>query len=426
MKSENNNIILGSGSRLPVAAQPSSDTTTIQCPECGSQRLWKNGMRYEPYGEIQRYLCRNCFYRFSITEGSEHSERVQRLQTLFLKSKVDKDIRCLVGATQTRGAKNLAETEARTQEKAAGATGTQPLDVKGKIIEYLWWMEKQGYSKETIRGYGSCLRALQTRNADLLDQETVKEALAREKKWSQNRRRNAINAYTLFLKVNRQYWDKPRCTVTRKIPFIPTEQEIDSLIAGCSNKVATFLELLKQTAMRSGEAKRLLWTDIDFDRRIIILNEPEKNGNPRMWNNVNPKLMNMLNALPRKSLKVFGDGPINSTKTTFLKARRRLAVKLQNPRLDQIHFHTLRHWKATMEYHRTKDLLHTMAFLGHKKSDNTLLYIQLDQKLFKEGDDTFMTRIAHNAQEACGLIEVGFDYITGEYNDGGKIFRKRK
>lgn len=177
--------------------------------------------------------------------------------------------------------------------------------------------------------------------------------------------------------------------------------------------------------MRSGEAKRLQWIDIDFERRTITLNEPEKNSLPRIWN-PNAKLLSMLNALPRKSLRVFGDGPINSMKTTFQKARRRLAAKLQNPRLLQIHFHTLRHWKATMEYHRTKDPLHVMNFLGHKKIDNTMLYIQLDEKLFKDWDDSFITKVAHNVQEACALVETGFEYVTGEYTDGGKIFRKRK
>jgi integrase len=258
-----------------------------------------------------------------------------------------------------------------------------------------------------------------------MNPESVKEALAKEEKWSQNRRRNVITAYTLFLKFNGMKWELPRCNVTRKFPFIPTEQEIDALIDGSGKKTATFLQLLKETAMRSGEAKRLLWTDIDFERRTIVLNEPEKNSLPRIWN-PSPKLLSMLNALPRKSLKVFGDGLINSMKTTFIKARRRLAIKLQNPRLLQIHFHTLRHWKATMEYHRTKDLLHVMAFLGHKKSDNTLIYVQLDEKLFKEWDDNFITKIAHNVREACALIETGFEYVTGEYNDGGKIFRKRK
>jgi len=318
----------------------------------------------------------------------------------------------------------LAETETRTQ-KAAGATETQPLDVKGKIIEYLWWMEKQGYAKDTIRGYGSCLRALLTRNADLRDPETVKEALAREKKWSQNRKRNAINAYSLFLKVNSSHWEKPRCKVDRKIPFIPTEQEINSLIAGNPIKVATFLQLLKETAMRSGEAKRLLWTDIDIEKRLITLNEPEKNSLPGIYR-VSKTLIDMLDALPRKSLKVFGDGPINSMKTTFIKARRRLALKLQNPRLDQIHFHTLRHWKATMEYHRTKDVFHVKNLLRHKKLDNIALYVQIDERLFKDADDGFTCRIAHNTGEAISLIETGFEYVTGEYTDGGKLFRKRK
>jgi integrase len=35
--------------------------------------------------------------------------------------------------------------------------------------------------------------------------------------------------------------------------------------------------------MRAGEAKRLKWTDIDLDRRVITLNSPEKDSKPRMW-----------------------------------------------------------------------------------------------------------------------------------------------
>ncbi|HMK94790.1 MAG TPA: hypothetical protein VK536_05235 [Candidatus Limnocylindrales bacterium] len=79
-----------------------------------------------------------------------------------------------------------------------------------------------------------------------------------------------------------------------------------------------------------------------------------------------------------------------------------------------------------MEYHRTNDVLHTTSFLGHKKVDNTLLYVQIDEKLFKDWNDNFITHIAHNVQEAHSLVETGFEHVTGEYNDSGKIFRKRK
>ena len=422
MKSENQGTILGSGPRLPVA-QPSPLTTTIKCPQCGNQSVWKDGIRYTIFGEIQRYLCRNCYYRFSHSEGSEPSERLQKLHTLILKSKADKDIRCRVSAAQTKGAKNLAKEETRTQEKAAGATETQLMDVKGKIIECLWWMEKQGYAKDTIRGYGSCLRALLARNADLSDPETVKEALAREKKWSQNRKRNAINAYSLFLKVNGMHWEKPKCKVARKLPFIPAEQELDALIAGCGNKTATFLQLLKETAMRSGEAKRLLWTDFDPERRLITLNFPEKGGNPRIWR-VSGKLTGMLNALPKKSLKVFGDGPINSMKTTFLRARKRIATKLQNPRLLQISFHTFRHWKATMYYHETKNPLLVKELLGHQKLDTTLLYIQIEQAMYTETDDKFTVMAVKSPEELKKLLEVGFEYVCQK--DDLTFLRKRK
>ena len=98
--------------------------------------------------------------------------------------------------------------------------------------------------------------------------------------------------------------DSPWYKVTRKFPFIPTEQELDVLIAGCGRKTATFLQLLKETAMRAGEAKSLLWTNIDLERRNITLNTPEKRGNPRIFKASN-KLIDMLAALPKINEKVF-------------------------------------------------------------------------------------------------------------------------
>ncbi len=96
--------------------------------------------------------------------------------------------------------------------------------------------------------------------------------------------------------------------MTWKIPFIPTEQEIGALIAGCGKKTATFLQLLKETAMRAGEANRLEWTDIDTAKRTIILTNPEKNSNPRIFK-VSSKLIDMLAALPKTNHRVFGRGP---------------------------------------------------------------------------------------------------------------------
>jgi hypothetical protein len=50
--------------------------------------------------------------------------------------------------------------------------------------------------------------------------------------------------------------------------------------------------------------------------------------------------------------------------------------------------------------------------------------VQLYEKLFKDYNDNFITRVAHNVQEACSLVETGFEDVTGEYGDGGKIFQQ--
>jgi hypothetical protein len=104
----------------------------------------------------------------------------------------------------------------------------------------------------------------------------------------------------------------------------------------------------------------------------------------------------------------------------FQRRRKRLAAKIQNPRIQQISFKTLRHFKATMFYHSTKDILATMQLLGHKNIRNTLVYTHL---VSFETDD-YTCRAAKTVPEATTLIESGFDFVTDI--EDYKLFRKRK
>jgi len=243
--------------------------------------------------------------------------------------------------------------------------------------------------------------------------------------WKQTKRMKVVEmSGNLFLRINGLTWEKPRTNVMKKFPFIPTEQEIDALISGSGKKTATFLQLLKETAMRCGEAKRLQWADIDFEKNIVTLNCPEKGSHPRMWK-TSAKLSATLNNLPRESQRLFGEGPITSMKTTFIKARRRLAAKLQNPRLTKISFHTFRHWKATTEQHKTKDPWHVKTILGHKSIKSTEAYIHIEKMLYQnEANDQFTVKVANTLDDAVKLMEVGFEFHTEI--EGNKLFRKRK
>jgi hypothetical protein len=85
-------------------------------------------------------------------------------------------------------------------------------------------------------------------------------------------------------------------------------------------------------------------------------------------------------------------------------------------------FKTFRTWGGTMEYHKTKDAVHVMRKLGHKSISNTLIYIQLDEALFKD-EIEYTSKIAKTEAEICQCIEAGFDYVCD--HEGHKLFRKR-
>jgi integrase len=105
--------------------------------------------------------------------------------------------------------------------------------------------------------------------------------------------------------------------------------------------------------------------------------------------------------------------------------RRRIAKNLSNPAILQVHFHSFRHWKATMEYHQTKDLIHVQEVLGHKNIEITRSCICIEKALHKSSDDVkFHITVASNKAEIMQLLELGFEYIMQK--DSLAYFRKRK
>jgi integrase len=181
-----------------------------------------------------------------------------------------------------------------------------------------------------------------------------------------------------------------------------------------------------ETAMRIGEILRLKWENIEPEKRLIIINDPKKGSKPGI-SHISQNLVDRILSVPKKSELIFYPAKPPTAASTFTQAKKRLAAKLNNPRLLRITFHTFRHWKATVEYHKTKDILHVQELLRHRNIRNTLVYITIEKGLFQETtDDQYHVKVAKDTEESIKLIEVGFEYVTGEYMDGGKIFRKRK
>jgi len=284
-------------------------------------------------------------------------------------------------------------------------------------------MKKEGYRPATIEGAVRYLKRV-AKHTDLMDPEQVKEYIA-SAPWSESHKERVCDDLARFYKYSNIPFEQPRYRKVLRLPFIPLEREVDELISGVAGKkTSCFLRLLKETGMRAGEAWALRWANVDFEQAAVNI-QPEKNSNPRILR-ISSGLVSMLNALRTDSDWVFRTknpdplASLDNFRTTFERQRRAVAKKLQNPRMKQISFKTLRHFKATTEYHRTKDILHVMQLLGHRNIKNTLVYTHL---VNWESDD-YVCKVAKTVKEAQELVEAGFDYVCDV--EGCKLFRKRK
>jgi len=430
---------------------------TPSCPGCMSQRVWRDGVRSTSHGDVQRWLCRGCGYRFSepkvqvdvmgkvdvlhsgpkllenrVVSGKlaskepfnslplSFSENVMANHKL---TTVGKDLNTFAYNSCNRRvcvleseAKNLAQGESRIQEKAAGATKPDIETIKGLVAQYAYWLEKEGYTKNSE--YPALIRLLVKNGADLLDPESVKAIIAKQP-WKNGTKMLAVYAYDVMAQMLKIQWTKPRYIQEEALPFIPEERELDALIAACkSRRMATYLQTLKETFADPSEALRLRWIDVDFSGNTVTINNPVKGHRPRQLK-VSGKLLAMLNTLPKISERIFPT-TYKSILATFLKLRQRTAQTLQNPRLLSISLTTFRHWGATMTYHYTKNILLVQNLLGHKHIKNTMKYTQLVH--FK--DDEFDVATATTLEEAKELLAVGFDYVTEMKSV--KLFRRPK
>ena len=208
------------------------------------------------------------------------------------------------------------------------------------------------------------------------------------------------------------------------MPKIPQEAKINCIIANASKKLATALAMSKDTGLRPIELMNLKLKDLDLQKGAVYP-ETAKHGSPRVLKLKNSTL-NMLNKyLADRNIglndKLFSWWNSDIYGNRFRKTRNRVAKKMSDLSIKTIRLYDLRHFFATMTYHRTKDILFVKQQMGHKKIETTLIYTQLLQF---DKDDNYTCKVANNIEQATELIENGFEYVTEM--DGHKLFRKRK
>jgi len=411
----------------PKQSQP------LSCPQCGCNSLFRAGLYYLSSGsQLQRWLCTECNHRF--TERTVDKKLLRVLEKALKTSNLD-DVECQDSYEFRRGRARYLLAEGinldnrgpeQINAQREGTTQTQRTippfiskDVNSKIENYLWELKQNGLKENTIKNRSRLLYAI-AKHANLTQPDTVKEYLAKNTQIQDSTKNTTVVVYDSFLKYHCIMWKPPKYKAVDKPYFIPTEQELDALIASSSKMLSVFLKFLKETGARSGEIAFIRWKDVDFERKIVHIT-PEKGSKARILP-ISNQLIDMLNRLHKKEEKIFPS--FVYLKQAFHKTRKTLIYKLQNPRLKDIRLHTFRHWKATMEYHKDKDIGRVQQLLGHRSIQSTMIYISLENSLFQNTYDEYTIRQATTIEEATKLLEVGFEYVTEM--DGAKLFRKRK
>ncbi|UCH30988.1 MAG: site-specific integrase, partial [Candidatus Bathyarchaeota archaeon] len=238
-------------------------------------------------------------------------------------------------------------------------------------------MKKNAYAETTIKATGKRLRYLQ-KHCNLADPEEVKGYIA-NKQCSNAYKQTLIETYDILMKAIKQKWLKPFYKRNDKLPKIPTEEKLNMLIAHASQRMALILSMSKDLGTRPIELTWLKLKDIDLEKRTVSITSAKYcNGRTlRLTISTTEMLKAYIN---KKDLKL--NDRIFPTKSTTISEkyrilRNRLAKKLKDPSIRTIRLYDFRHWKATTEYHRTKDLLHVKQILGHKDLRTTLRYTQL-------------------------------------------------
>jgi integrase len=314
-----------------------------------------------------------------------------------------------------------------SKQKAGYDQDTNPLQLYAdhfstEIFQVVWELQKQGKAKATIKNVNKALKVL-ARNCNLNEPEAVRGFIARLER-KNGYKRQLCYPYDKYTERHNLSWNKPNYYAPSKTPKIPQENKINLIIANAPQKLGVAIAISRDTGLRPVELMNITLRNLDLANGTIYP-ETAKRGSPRVLKLRNSTL-NVLNKyLANRNIgirkNIFRTWNSDTYGKWFRYYLNKIAEKLQDPSIKTIRLYDLRHFFATMTYHKTKDILFVKQQMGHRKIETTLVYTQLLQF---DKDESYTCKVGKNIEEATQLAESGFEYVTEM--DGLKLFRKRK
>jgi integrase len=176
-----------------------------------------------------------------------------------------------------------------------------------------------------------------------------------------------------------------RFKVMKKSPRILTEEEVRQILSSSTGIFRSMFLVGFFTGMRKGELQNLIWDNVDFVNKLILV-RPNGNWVPKTWEirdiPMHPAVYKTLKNLPRRSQWVFTSKTgkqISHPRLAFLRVCRKLGI-------TGVTFHTLRHTFAShLLTKKGVDIVTVSHLLGHKKIETTMIYLHTDLETMRKG-----------------------------------------
>jgi len=169
------------------------------------------------------------------------------------------------------------------------------------------------------------------------------------------------------------------------------EEEVQRLIECCSDELKTIVVTAVYTGMRRGEILNLRWSDIDFRKRLIMIDD-SKGGVPRQIP-INDLLMRTLSELHLRSSGDFVF--LNKYGKPYRDIRSAFKTALKKAGINDFTFHDLRHTFASHLVMSGVDLVTVKELLGHKTIQMTMRYSHLSGKHKQQAVNILQRRLSY-------------------------------
>jgi integrase len=174
--------------------------------------------------------------------------------------------------------------------------------------------------------------------------------------------------------------------VEKKVKYIPSQEDIDRVIAEATPEVQDYLWTIRDTLGRMSEINRLTWDDVDFKQLTVTLYTRKKRGGHLTPRKI-PMTLRLHNILKRRNAERKRDIPwvfwheFTSSKTgikmvgPFAERKKIMSTLCKNAGVRYFRFHALRHASASVMDSKNVPIGAIQRILGHENRTTTEIYL---------------------------------------------------